>query len=109
MSIAFTFATIGVGSNIISFISFGLNTGGPVIIIWGWIACSILTFLCGIFLYSGLSLAEICSAYPFAGSVYFWTGKVAKESYSPILSYICGSFILMGALTNVTTNSLAGS
>ena len=36
------------------------------------------------------SLAEICSAYPSAGSVYHWAGMIPTKKYKPILSYICG-------------------
>jgi amino acid permease len=35
-----------------------MMSGGSVAVIWGWMAVSTLTFLVG------LSLAEICSAYP---------------------------------------------
>jgi len=45
--------------------------------------------------------AEIVSAFPFAGSVYVWTGKLSNKDYAPIASYFCGNFILIGALANV--------
>jgi amino acid transporter len=48
-----------------------MNTGGPVVIVWSWIVGSILNILCG------LSMAEICSSYPSAGSVYHWAGILA--------------------------------
>jgi amino acid transporter len=36
------------------------------------------------------SLAEICSAYPSAGSVYHWAAQVVPERYASLSSYICG-------------------
>lgn len=37
-----------------------------------------------------LSLAEICSTYPSAGSVYHWAGQLSPAEYAPLLSYITG-------------------
>jgi amino acid transporter len=36
------------------------------------------------------AMAEICSAYPSAGSVYHWTGQLVPLQYAPLISYICG-------------------
>jgi amino acid transporter len=57
---------------------------GPVVIIWGFvIACACTTIV-------AFSLAEICSAYPSAGSVYHWAAQVVPEKYAPLSSYVCG-------------------
>jgi amino acid transporter len=59
--------------------------------VWGWIAASIFTLL------TVASMAEICSVYPSAGSVYYWSGALApKPEWSPALSYICAWFNLLG-------------
>jgi len=63
-----------------------MNTGGPVVMIWSWIVGSILNNLCG------LSMAEICSSYPSAGSVYHWAGMLADKKYAAFAAYICGWF-----------------
>ena len=57
---------------------------------WGWIIASIFTILIG------YSMAEICSTYPVAGSVYIWSGLLATKEWSPFASYICGWFNLIG-------------
>ena len=36
------------------------------------------------------SLAEICCAYPSAGSVYHWSGQLVPQRWSPLASYVCG-------------------
>ena len=41
-------------------------------------------------------MAEICSSYPSAGSVYHWTGQLAPERWAPLASYICGWFNFLG-------------
>jgi len=47
--------------------------GGPVSIVWGWIMICLFNFLLG------LVLAEICSAYPTSGGVYFWAHRLGGE------------------------------
>jgi amino acid transporter len=47
--------------------------GGPVSIVWGWVLVSTANFLLG------LVLAEICSAYPTSGGVYFWAHRLGGE------------------------------
>ena len=41
----------------------GLLTGGPVVILWGWV------FAFDMSLIVSFSMAEICAAYPFAGGI----------------------------------------
>jgi len=45
---------------------------------------------------SALSMAEICSAFPSAGSVYFWTAQLAPKKWAPLASYICGWLNFLG-------------
>ena len=42
------------------------------------------------------SMAEICSAYPSAGSVYHWSAQLVPAEYAPLSSYICGWFNFLG-------------
>src|ERR1700761_7794212 len=58
--------------------------------VWGWIISSCFTMLIG------LSMAEICSSYPSAGSVYHWAGMLSPDSMAPITSYIGGWFNFIG-------------
>ena len=58
--------------------------------IWGWIICSFFTILVG------LSLGEICSSYPTAGSVYHWAGILASQKAAAGSCYICGWFNFLG-------------
>lgn len=41
-------------------------------------------------------MAEICSAYPSAGSVYHWSAQLVPAKYAPLASYICGWFNFVG-------------
>lgn len=41
-------------------------------------------------------MAEICSAYPSAGSVYHWSAQLVPIRYAPLASYVCGWFNFVG-------------
>ena len=41
-------------------------------------------------------MAEICSTYPSAGSVYHWAGQLASKKHAPFFSYITGWFNFLG-------------
>ena len=96
MSFSFCFSTVAVITSLSVVINYGLTTGGPVVMVWGWIISCIFTLLIG------ASLGEICSVYPAAGSVYFWSGVLSSSSWAPLNSYICGWFNLIG---NIACNS----
>jgi len=37
-----------------------------------------------------LSMAEICSAYPTSGGLYYWSAKLAGEDWAPLASWVTG-------------------
>jgi amino acid transporter len=45
------------------------------------------------------SLAEICSVFPTAGGVYYWSHMLASPRYAPIASWTTGWFGLVGNWT----------
>jgi amino acid transporter len=73
MSFSFCFSSIAVITSLCLVIGFGLKTGGPAVMIWGWLIASVFTIL------TASSMAEICSVYPSAGSVYYWTGMLSPN------------------------------
>lgn len=79
--------------------------GGSVAVVWGWILVSLFTF--GV----GLSLAEICSAYPITGGLYIWVSKLSPPEYVPIMCWLTGwcnwlGLVCMDSLTVLITNIL---
>eukprot|EP00347_Sterkiella_histriomuscorum_P012884 403366849 len=90
MSFSFCFTAVAVISSCSILFPYGLATGGPVVMMWGWIIGSVFTLL------NGLAMAEICSSYPSAGSVYHWAGMLSPQRWAPISSYICGWFNFLG-------------
>jgi amino acid permease (GABA permease) len=74
------FDNFGVSFTIISILSgcltmyyFGMANGGPAMITWGWLLVGAMTMLVG------LSMAEVCSAFPTSGALYFYSAKLAKR------------------------------
>ncbi|KAI1113251.1 amino acid permease [Nemania sp. NC0429] len=70
-----------------------LVCGGPVDIIWGWVAVSLI-ILCVAY-----SLGEITSVYPTAGGVYYQAFMLAPPSYRRLSAWICGWLYVVGNIT----------
>ncbi|KAG0277322.1 hypothetical protein BGZ95_006133 [Linnemannia exigua] len=90
-----TFSCLSVLAGLTPLYGDALQSGGPVAVIWGWLAVSVFTLMIG------LSLAEICSAYPTTGGLYFWTIKilegrvingvrVGSPDWVPLASWVVG-------------------
>ena len=90
MSFSFCFTAVAVISGCSILFPYGMMTGGPVVMVWGWVIGSLFSIIVG------LSLAEICSSYPSAGSVYHWAGMLATPEWAPFASYLCGWFNFIG-------------
>jgi amino acid permease (GABA permease) len=66
-----------------------MNTGGPAIIVWGWPIVGLFT------LTVGLAMAEVCSSFPTAGGLYYWSAKLARKN-GPAWSWFTGWFNFLG-------------
>jgi amino acid permease (GABA permease) len=86
---AVSFTIISILSGCLTLYGFGLNTGGPVIIVWGWPFVGLMTLLVG------LAMAEVCSSYPTAGGLYYWSAKLARRN-SAAWSWFTGWFNFLG-------------
>ncbi len=87
---AISFTIISILSGCLTLYGFGLQHGGPPTMLWGWLLVGFLV------LFAGLSMAEICSAYPTAGGLYYWAAKLAPGKSGPIWSWFTGWFNLLG-------------
>jgi amino acid transporter len=87
---AISFTIISILSGCLTLYGFGLEHGGPPTMLWGWLIVGVLV------LFAGFSMAEICSAYPTAGGLYYWSAKLAPGKSGPIWSWFTGWFNLLG-------------
>src|SRR6188768_4215386 len=85
-AISFTIISILAGCLTSYFIAF--NNGGPVAITWGWLIVGLMSTLVA------LAMAEIASAYPTAGGLYYWSSKLG----SPAWGWFTGWFNLVGQI-----------
>jgi amino acid permease (GABA permease) len=86
---AVSFTIISILSGCLTLFGYGMNTGGPVTMVWGWVFVGIMTTIVG------LGMAEIASSYPTAGGLYYWSAKVAKRN-GAAWSWFTGWFNLLG-------------
>ena len=86
---AVSFTIISILSGCLTLYGFGMNTGGPAIIVWGWPIVGLFT------LTVGLAMAEVCSSFPTAGGLYYWSAKLARTN-GPAWSWFTGWFNFLG-------------
>ncbi|XP_073154069.1 amino-acid permease BAT1 isoform X2 [Henckelia pumila] len=98
-----TFSIISVITGITTLYNQGLSFGGPVTMVYGWPIVGLFTIIVG------LSLAEICSAYPTSGGLYYWSAKLCGTKYGPFAAWLTGWFNIVGqwAVTTSVDYSLA--
>jgi amino acid permease (GABA permease) len=86
---AISFTIISILSGALTLYFYGMNTGGPIVMSIGWPLVGLFVTLVG------LSMAEIASAFPTAGGLYYWSAKLAKTN-GPAWSWFTGWFNLLG-------------
>ncbi|KAF5393555.1 hypothetical protein D9757_000048 [Collybiopsis confluens] len=90
-----SFCAIGILTGSSAAFQAGLFSGGPLGLFWGWNICSLFMLLIA------LSQAEICSAFPTMGGLYFWVAKLKPDL--PVLAY-CTGWIYAIAMTLTGTS-----
>jgi amino acid permease (GABA permease) len=86
---AVSFTIISILSGCLTLYGYGMNTGGPALITWGWPVVGIMT------LFVGLAMAEVCSSFPTAGGLYYWSAKLAPRN-AAAWSWFTGWFNFLG-------------
>ena len=82
----------------------GINSGGPLLVIYGVIIIAVVSISIG------TTLSELASAMPNAGGQYFWANELAPKKYANIASYLTGWFAWAGAMfTSASVALAAGS
>jgi amino acid permease (GABA permease) len=86
---AVSFTIISILSGCLTLYGFGMATGGPAVIVWGWLFVGVMTT------FVGLSMAEVCSSFPTAGGLYYWAAKLAPRN-AAAWSWFTGWFNFLG-------------
>ncbi|MDI5964621.1 amino acid permease [Streptomyces sp. SL13] len=87
---AVSFTIISVLSGCLTLYGFGLTTGGPAMLVWGWVGVGLMTLVVG------LAMAEICSAYPTSAGLYFWAHRLAPSRSAAAWAWFTGWFNVLG-------------
>jgi amino acid transporter len=85
---AISFSIISILAGCFTTFGSGWNAGGPAAIAWGW------PILGALILCIGLCLAELVSAFPTSGGIYWWASKLG----GPKAGYYTGWLNLIGLL-----------
>ncbi|KQK11518.1 amino-acid permease BAT1 homolog [Brachypodium distachyon] len=94
---AFSFSIISVLTGVTSTYNTGLRYGGPASMTLGWLVVASFNACVA------LSMAEICSAYPTSGGLYYWSAKLAGKRWAPLASWITGWFNIVGQWATSTS------
>ncbi|MGW0651765.1 amino acid permease [Streptomyces umbrinus] len=93
-SFAVAFSVICPLAGLMTLYLFGMNTGGPSAMIWGWIVIGPMTLLLG------MSLAEVTSRYPTSGGLYFMAEQLGGRGWAWVAGWL--NFLgLLGAIAGV--------
>ncbi|KAJ3876596.1 amino acid/polyamine transporter I [Lentinula edodes] len=94
-TVAFAFSIMGVIASVSSTLTFGLESGGHVGMVFGWLIPSLFV------LTVALSMAELASAMPTSAGLYYFAAKLAPSKYSALASWITGWANITGQTTLV--------
>src|SRR5436190_4892672 len=86
---AVSFSIISILAGAITSYGIAMTAGGPLDIVLGWLFVGIMvTFV-------ALAMAEVCSAYPTAGALYWWASALARRN-KPAWAWFVGWFNFLG-------------
>jgi amino acid transporter len=85
---AISFTIISVLAGCLTSYNLAFNNGGPVVVTWGWLVVGVFCVLVA------MAMAEIASAMPTAGALYFWASRLG----GPAWGWFTGWFNLLGQI-----------
>ncbi|ANZ20193.1 transporter [Streptomyces noursei ATCC 11455] len=88
------FTVISVLSGCMTMYGFGMATGGPAVMMWGWVAVGFMV------LFVGAGLAEVTSAYPTSGALYFMAHKLGGKKWGWYTGWL-NLLGLLGAIAGI--------
>ncbi|ONM41109.1 Amino-acid permease BAT1 [Zea mays] len=80
-----SFSIVSVVTGVTTLFGTGLQFGGPATMVYGWPIAGAFTAAVG------LAMAEICSAYPTSGGLYFWSARLCTHRrWGPFAAWLTG-------------------
>ena len=102
---AISFSIISILTGAIQLFGYGLQFAGPVINTYGWPLVSVFV-LC-----IAASMAELASAYPTAGGLYFWAHRLGGHRWAWITAWfnMIGQLTITAGIDYAAANTLLGA
>ena len=91
---AISFSVISILSGCMTLYGFGMGTGGPAVMLWGWAGVGLFV-LC-----VGLALAEVTSAYPTSGALYYMADRLGGRRWGWYTGWL-NLLGLLGAIAGI--------
>ncbi|KAK7055125.1 gaba permease [Favolaschia claudopus] len=91
------FSIIGLLPSIGSVLFYATGNGGGPAMVWGWAVASIFI------LFVGMSMAELASAAPTSGGLYYWTYSLSSPRWRNLLCWIVGYSNTIGSISAVAS------
>ncbi len=85
---AISFTIISILAGCLTSYTIAFEHGGPIAVTWGWLLVGLMSTLIA------LAMAEIASAYPTAGGLYYWASKLGGPGWG----WATGWFNLIGQI-----------
>lgn len=95
---SFAVSISGLFSTVTTTFSYPLYAGGSASAVWCWLIAG-AGCMC-----IALSVAEIVSAYPTCGGLYYSVSRLAPKKWVPSISWVVGWINLLGQLTGVASS-----
>ncbi|KZT20887.1 amino acid transporter [Neolentinus lepideus HHB14362 ss-1] len=80
------FSVLGPVPSFASVLVYAIPNGGPVAMVWGWAVCAFFLVIIS------LAMAELGSAAPTSGGLYYWTYSLSSPRWRCLLCWIVGYF-----------------
>ncbi|CAF3756001.1 unnamed protein product [Rotaria socialis] len=96
-SFSFSLSISGLYAAIGTTFGYGLQAGGAPAVVWCWLIAG-SGCMC-----MALSVAELVSAYPTSGGLYFTLKYLVPTKHIPLTSWLCGWLNLLGQVTAVAS------
>ncbi|KDQ54539.1 hypothetical protein JAAARDRAFT_209261 [Jaapia argillacea MUCL 33604] len=91
------FSIIGLMPSIASVLVYALPNGGPSAMVWGWAVASFFILLVG------MAMAELGSAAPTSGGLYFWTHSLSSPRWKNLLAWVVGYANTIGSIASIAS------
>ncbi|KAF9031821.1 APC amino acid permease [Hymenopellis radicata] len=101
--VGLSFSIMCVVPSLSAVLVYSIPYGGPVSMIWGWLIASIFI------VFIGLAMAELGSAQPTCGGLYYWTYVYSSDRYRNVLSWLVGYINTVGYISAMSGATYAFS